>query len=82
MSLEDAEATIRKVHEAVNRGDREAFVALWAEECEYRPANERRMGEEGAFRGHDGIRRWWQAMSEAWSDWSTELHEIRDAGGD
>jgi ketosteroid isomerase-like protein len=83
MSHESAEEIVRKAHEAVRRGDREAFVACWAEECEYRPALERDIeGDENVFRGHDGIRLWWQGMSEAWSDFSTEVLEIRDAGYD
>jgi ketosteroid isomerase-like protein len=55
------EEVVRQAHEAVNDGDLEAFVACWTEDCEYRPSLEGDIeGEEGVFRGHDGIRRWWQ----------------------
>lgn len=81
MPQESAEEIAYKAHEAFSRGDREAFVALWAEECEYQPALERDIaGEEGVFRGHDGIRRWWQGMSDSWRDWESEVHDVHDAG--
>jgi ketosteroid isomerase-like protein len=81
MSQENREEIVHAAHEAFSRGDREAFVAVWADECEYQPALERDLaGDEGIFRGHDGIRRWWQGMWEAFSEWSSEVHEVRDAG--
>src|SRR5438270_59350 len=81
MSQESAKELVRRGHEAFNRGDREAFVACWTADCEYRPSLEQAIeGDENVFRGHDGIRRWWQSISEAWSDFSTEVHDIRDAG--
>jgi hypothetical protein len=56
MPHEEVQEIVYKVHEAFSRGEREAFVALWPEECEYQPALERDIvGEEGIFRGHDGI---------------------------
>jgi hypothetical protein len=81
MSRDSVEEVVRRAHEAFSRGDRDAFVVFWAEECEYQPAWERYMGgDEVIFRGHDGIRRWWQDMSDAWADWRTDVHEIRQTG--
>jgi ketosteroid isomerase-like protein len=76
-----AEEVAYGAHDAFSRGDREAFVAFWAEECEYQPALERDIaGEADSFRGHDGIRRWWQGMLDAWSDSETQVHELRRTG--
>jgi hypothetical protein len=35
---------------------------------------------EGDFHGHDGIRRWWQALLDAWPDYKAEVIEVRDLG--
>ena len=40
MPQENAKEIVHQAHEAFSRGDREAFVALWAEECEYQPARD------------------------------------------
>jgi ketosteroid isomerase-like protein len=80
MSQESIEALIRSGHDAFNRGDLDAFIDVWDEECEYQPAWELDMAGEDSFRGHEGIRRWWQEMSDAWSDWETEVHEVRAVG--
>jgi len=80
MPQENAKEIVYKAHEAFSRGDREAFVALWAEDCEYQPAMERDIaGEEGVFRGHEGIRRWWQGMADSWRDWESEVHDVHKA---
>jgi ketosteroid isomerase-like protein len=69
----------RRAHEVFNSGDFERFVELWHPDCEYRPALEGGVqGGGGVYRGQDGIRRWWRGMEEAWREWSTEIHEIRD----
>jgi ketosteroid isomerase-like protein len=71
MSQESIEALVRSGRDAFNRGDLDAFIDVWDEECEYQPAWELDMAGEDSFRGHEGIRRWWQEMSDAWSDWET-----------
>lgn len=35
---------------------------------------------ERAYRGHEGVRRWWRDMHEAFPDWQTELCEVRQVG--
>lgn len=36
---------------------------------------------EGAFRGHDGVRAWWQGLLDAFPDWKPTLVDIQDLGG-
>ena len=36
-------------------------------------------GEEDSYRGHDGLRRWWQEMSDAWSCLESEVDDVRAA---
>jgi ketosteroid isomerase-like protein len=35
---------------------------------------------EGVFRGHDGVRRWWQELRSVFPDWDPSIVEIRDLG--
>src|SRR4051812_32494054 len=80
MSKEGVDA-VRGIHEAFNAHDRDRFVAAWHPDCEYRPAFEGALEGGGAtFHGHEGIRRWWGEMREAWSEWSIKLEDIRDLG--
>ena len=77
MSHENVEIVKRAI-DAFNRRDLEAWLAEWDARCEYRPAMERDMaGDDDSFRGHQGLRRWWQEMSDAWSYLHTDVHEIR-----
>jgi ketosteroid isomerase-like protein len=69
------------IHAAFSRGDLEGFLALWDPAAEYRAAiTDAIEGEAGAFRGHDGLRRWWAELDDLYVDLSTEVVEVRDAG--
>lgn len=61
-----------------NRGDREAFLALWDEGAEFYPL--RAQLEGGSYRGHDGLERFMAEMTEQWDEVRFELEETRDAG--
>lgn len=70
-----------RLHEAFAQRDLGTFLACWHPECEYRPALER--GTEGAggvYKGHEGIRRWWEVTSDQFDDLSSEILETRELG--
>ena len=78
MSQENVELAYR-VNEALNRRDLAATLALADPDIEYFP----RIGAlEGGhpFRGHDGIRRWWESMLSVAPDFSTEVEDGRELG--
>jgi ketosteroid isomerase-like protein len=80
MSRENVEVA-REAHAAFNARDLDRFLDVWHADCEYRPALEGGLeGGGGIYRGHDGIRRWWQEMRDAWSDMGSEMKEIQDLG--
>ena len=35
---------------------------------------------EGGYHGHDGMRRWWEGMHDAFPDFGVEVGEVRDLG--
>jgi ketosteroid isomerase-like protein len=78
MSQENVELAHR-VHDAFNRRDLDAFLALMDPEVEL---TTRFMELEGDpyYRGHDGVRDWWRTLLGIFPDFSTEVLEVRDLG--
>ena len=35
---------------------------------------------EGSYRGHEGVRRWWQDLHDTFPDWDPEVGEVRALG--
>jgi ketosteroid isomerase-like protein len=64
--------------DAWNRGDDEAFRALWDEEAEFYPLRAQLEGK--SYRGRDGIERFMAEMAEQWGEVRFEIEETRDAG--
>ena len=80
MSQENVEI-VRKVHAAFSLRDLRGLLSLWHPECEYRAAITQAIeGEEGVFRGHEGICRWWDDLDDLYANLSSEILEVRDLG--
>jgi ketosteroid isomerase-like protein len=78
MSQENVELAYRAT-DAFNRRDLDAFLALCDADLEFHSRFvELESGEP--YRGHDGIRSWWDNLLGVWSDVSSELEEVRDLG--
>ena len=76
MSQENVDLAYR-AFDAYNRRDLEAALALADDEVEAIP----RIGlMEGSYRGHDGLRRWWEDLFGTYPDFAIEVIEIRDLG--
>jgi ketosteroid isomerase-like protein len=76
MSQENVEL-YRRATQASNDGDLDAFLALMDADVEAVP---RLAPMEGGYHGHDGVRRWWDSLREAFPDFRTEVVEVRDLG--
>jgi hypothetical protein len=75
MSQENMEIAGRAV-EAWNQVDLEPFLRVFHHDCEWRPAFPK--GTEGTgsvFKGHDGIRRAWNAVRAAWTVYRLDIDE-------
>src|SRR3954464_5472271 len=77
MSQENIEIALAAV-DAWNRGDREAWMALWDEGAEFYPLRAQLEGE--SYRGHDGLERFLDELAEDFEDVRFEIDETRDAG--
>jgi ketosteroid isomerase-like protein len=80
MSQENVEprAFAEAVLEAINSGDLEALVAMSAEDIEFTSLVAEVEGT--AFRGHDGIRAWWETVRGAFEDVRWDLLDFRGDG--
>src|SRR4029079_12650593 len=78
MSEENVELARRSI-DALNRRDLDAYLALMDDDIE---AISRLVAIEGAFEGHDGIRRWWQALFDIWPDFRVEVVAFDSVAGD
>jgi ketosteroid isomerase-like protein len=78
MSEENVELGYRRA-DAFSRGDLDAFLALVDPEIEFHSRLAELEGGE-PYRGHDGIRSWWENVKGVWSDLSSEIEEVRDLG--
>ena len=78
MSEENVERYHRVV-DAFNRRDLDAALALFDPEVDFAP---RSVALEGgrSYKGHDGVRTWWESTFAAFSDYVAEIEEVRDVG--
>lgn len=77
MSEENVQLALA-VADTWNRGDHEAFLALWDKEAEFYPFRAQLEGK--SYRGHDGLKRFMAEMTEQWDAVRFEIEETRDAG--
>jgi ketosteroid isomerase-like protein len=75
----DNVALLRRAVDAFNRRDLDGFLELADPGVEFTPY-ERVVEGLGPYRGHDGVRTWWENSFEAFPDLTAELHEVRGRG--
>jgi hypothetical protein len=76
MSKENVELAYRAA-DAFNRRDLDACLALVDPEV---VIESRLVAMEGAYHGHEGLRRWWNDFVGAFPDYTIEIDELRDLG--
>ena len=76
MSQENVEL-VHLAFDAFNRRDRDATLALMDDDVEGVP---RIAAIEGSYHGHEGMRRWWNSLLDAFRDFTVEVGEVHDLG--
>jgi ketosteroid isomerase-like protein len=69
---------VRAMAEALNAGDLEAFVARTAEDVEFTSLVAEAEGR--TYRGHAGVRAWWETVLGAFQDPRWEVLDMRGSG--
>jgi ketosteroid isomerase-like protein len=64
-------------HEAFRRRDLEAFVDHMDPDVEFTSLI---LEVEGTYRGHDGIRSWWNDVLGVFPDWQPQVEDAREVG--
>ena len=59
--------------------DLDAFVEVFSEDVELRPFLGRGLGAT-TYRGHQGLRRWYEEANEEWDELTIDAHEFREQG--
>jgi ketosteroid isomerase-like protein len=78
MSQENVDLN-HQANDAFNRRDLHAFLALMDHDVEFIPYELAVQGGD-PYRGHDGVRRWWEETLSVLPDIRVETYEIRDHG--
>jgi len=72
-------ALLGRVADTFNGRELDAYLALHDASLEFTPY-ERAVEGLGPYRGHDGIRAWWESTLEIFPDLTAELHDARSHG--
>ena len=78
MSEDDAE-TVRRIYDHLNRGDVDRVVSLCDEEIVVEMTE--RVFNPDVYRGHDGLRRFYEGVADAWESYHWTVEETRIAEG-
>jgi ketosteroid isomerase-like protein len=64
-------------HDAFRRRDLEAFVEFMDPDIEFASLV---LEVEGTYRGHEGLRSWWNNILAVFPDWQPEVEDAREVG--
>src|SRR5215207_4777396 len=78
MSEENVEL-LHRAYDAFNRRDLDAFLALCDPDVEFISYLMQVEGGE-PYRGHDGVRGWWERLLAVYPDLTGEIEEVRELG--
>jgi uncharacterized protein len=80
MSEENVEI-VRKSFDAIGRGDLDALLELYDRDIEFKPLTGTRV-ETGGYRGHQGVRQYFDEAAEVWDEVRPVAGEITTTGDD
>jgi ketosteroid isomerase-like protein len=79
MSQENVEI-VRLAYEAWNRDDLDEFLLLIHPDAEWRGPGDLFLGMESVYRGHPGVRKWWNLAKEPWEYFKSHIERTLAEG--
>jgi ketosteroid isomerase-like protein len=71
---------VRRAYEAWNRQDLDAFLSVVHPAAEWRGPGDLFLGIDSVYRGHAGVRDWWNATKEPWEYFESHVQRILTGG--
>jgi ketosteroid isomerase-like protein len=81
MSQENVEI-VREVLAAWESCDLVRWLNSWSPTCEWVPELRGRIEGTQTYRGHEGLRRFWDEDDAVWQYFRVELHDVQEVGDD
>src|SRR5687767_5045390 len=75
---DDNAGTVLRSYEAFAKRDLEEFLSYHDPEVEFRSLVLEVEGE--VYRGHDGLRSWWESIVDVFPDWTPQADDAREMG--
>jgi ketosteroid isomerase-like protein len=79
MSQENLEI-VRRAYQAWNSDDLDAFLSLVHPDAEWRGPGDLFLGIDSLYRGHAGVREWWNATKEPWDYFKSHIERTLEEG--
>jgi ketosteroid isomerase-like protein len=73
----DNAGTVRSSYDAFHRRDLDEFLGYHDSDVEFKSLV---LEVEGVYRGHDGLRAWWENVVDVFPDWMPQIEDAREAG--
>ena len=73
----DNAGTVRSSYDAFHRRDLDEFLSYHESDVEFKSLV---LEVEGVYRGHDGLRAWWENVVDVFPNWMPQIEDAREAG--
>jgi len=73
---------VREVVAAWNDHDIDRWLVCWDPRCEWVPRLRGQVEGVQRYRGHEGLRRYWEEDDAVWDEFRIEVQDLRETGGE
>jgi ketosteroid isomerase-like protein len=78
--MSDYRPMFERLRDAFNHRDSDAWVAIWNPDCEWHPFLTAREEGDPGYHGHNGMRAWFEDVTEMFDESHVELDQFPEVG--